>query len=173
MIQQFRSVVTLLGRFACRSWVLAGWLTVSCLFLEGGGSLFISGQRVLGQEGALKSPAGPQSGEKPTDQLKLQQTQLATQYANLEEVFMRMSEIEAATNPTRAGLLLQAAQMSKQLATQQRMLQASDLLGKGQYSRAIPEQEASRENLKKLLELFRVRIDRRGSRTSESGLRMY
>ena len=70
MIQQFRSVVTLLGRFACRSSVLAGWLTVSCLFLVGGGSLFISGQRVLGQEAAAKSPAGPQSGEKPTDQLK-------------------------------------------------------------------------------------------------------
>ena len=170
MIQQFRSVVTLLGRFACRSWVLAGWLTVSCLFLEGGGSLFISGQRVLGQEGALKSPAGPQSGEKPTDQLKLQQTQLATQYANLEEVFMRMSEIEAATNPTRAGLLLQAAQMSKQLATQQRMLQASDLLGKGQYSRAIPEQEASRENLKKLLEL--LQSENRSSRVKDERKRL-
>jgi len=170
MIQQFRSVVTLLGRSACRSSVLAGWLTVSCLLLVGGGSWVISGQRVLGQEAAAKSPAGPQSGEKPTDQLKLQQTQLATQYANLEEVFLRMSEIEAATNPTRAGLLLQAAQMSKQLATQQRMLQASDLLGKGQYSRAIPEQEASRENLKKLLEL--LQSENRSSRVKDERKRL-
>ncbi len=103
--------------------------------------------------------------EKPTDQLKQQQSQLATQYANLEEVFLRMSEIEAATNPTRAGLLMQAAQMSKQLATQQRMLQAGDLLGKGQFSRAIPEMEASKENLKKLLEL--LQSENRSSRIKD------
>jgi hypothetical protein len=126
--------------------------------------------RVLGQDSAPASPSGAQSGEKPTDQLKLQQTQLATQYANLEEVFLRMSEIEAATNPTRAGLLLQAAQMSKQLATQQRMMQASDLLGKGQYSRAIPEQEASRENLKKLLEL--LQSENRSSRVKDERKRL-
>jgi hypothetical protein len=169
MIQQYRSVVTLLGRFACCSWVLAGWLSLSCLLFDGVGQWSIVGHAVLGQDAAAKSPSGPQSGaqsgEKPTDQLKLQQTQLATQYANLEEVFLRMSEIEAATNPTRAGLLLQAAQMSKQLATQQRMLQASDLLGKGQYSRAIPEQEASRENLKKLLEL--LQSENRSSRVKD------
>ena len=103
--------------------------------------------------------------DKPTDQLKQQQSQLATQYANLEEVFLRMSEIEAATNPTRAGLLMQAAQMSKQLATQQRMLQAGDLLGKGQFSRAIPEMEASKENLKKLLEL--LQSENRSSRIKD------
>jgi hypothetical protein len=103
--------------------------------------------------------------DKPTDQLKIQQSQLATQYANLEEVFLRMSEIEAASNPTRAGLLMQAAQMSKQLATQQRMLQAGDLLGKGQFSRAIPEMEASKDNLKKLLEL--LQSENRSSRIKD------
>jgi len=174
MIQQYRSVVTLLGRFSCCSWVLAGWLSLSCLLFDGVGQWSIVGHAVLGQDAAAKSPSGAQSGaqsgEKPTDQLKLQQTQLATQYANLEEVFLRMSEIEAATNPTRAGLLLQAAQMSKQLATQQRMLQASDLLGKGQYSRAIPEQEASRENLKKLLEL--LQSENRSSRVKDERKRL-
>ncbi|MFM2216207.1 MAG: hypothetical protein RL240_525 [Planctomycetota bacterium] len=174
MIQQYRSVVTLLGRFVCCSWVLAGWLSLSCLLFDGVGQWSIVGHAVLGQDAAAKSPSGAQSGaqsgEKPTDQLKLQQTQLATQYANLEEVFLRMSEIEAATNPTRAGLLLQAAQMSKQLATQQRMMQASDLLGKGQYSRAIPEQEASRENLKKLLEL--LQSENRSSRVKDERKRL-
>ena len=174
MIQQYRSVVTLLGRFSCCCWVLAGWLSLSCLLFDGVGQWSIVGHAVLGQDAAAKSPSGPQSGaqsgEKPTDQLKLQQTQLATQYANLEEVFLRMSEIEAATNPTRAGLLLQAAQMSKQLATQQRMMQASDLLGKGQYSRAIPEQEASRENLKKLLEL--LQSENRSSRVKDERKRL-
>lgn len=89
-----------------------------------------------------------------TQELEQQQKQVAIQYSKLEEMFIRMSELEATSNPTRAGLLMQAAQLSKQLATQQRMAQASDLLGKGQFSRAIPELESSRENLKKLLELL-------------------
>ena len=112
-----------------------------------------------------KSTTDKPNTDKPTDQLKIQQSQLATQYANLEEVFLRMSEIEAASNPTRAGLLMQAAQMSKQLATQQRMLQAGDLLGKGQFSRAIPEMEASKDNLKKLLEL--LQSENRSSRIKD------
>ena len=65
-----------------------------------------------------------------------------------------MSELEAAANPTRAGLLIQAAQMSKQLATLQRLSVAGDLLSQGQFTRAIQEQEIGRENLKKLLELL-------------------
>ncbi len=105
---------------------------------------------------AVAQNAVPQGAETPNTnkELELQQKQVATQYSKLEEMFLRMSELEAASNPTRAGLLMQAAQLSKQLATQQRMVQASDLLGKGQFSRAIPELESSRENLKKLLELL-------------------
>ena len=110
---------------------------------------------------------------KPADagkELEQQQKQLATQYAKLEELFIRMSELEATTNPTRASLLMQAAQMSKQLATQQRLLQAGDLLAKGQFSRAIPEQEASRENLKKLLEL--LQSENRSSRLKDERKRL-
>jgi hypothetical protein len=103
-------------------------------------------------------------------ELEQQQKQLATQYAKLEELFIRMSELEATTNPTRASLLMQAAQMSKQLATQQRLLQAGDLLAKGQFSRAIPEQEASRENLKKLLEL--LQSENRSSRLKDERKRL-
>ena len=103
-------------------------------------------------------------------ELEQQQRQLAVQYAKLEELFLRMSELEAASNPTRSGLLMQAAQLSKQLATQQRLLQASDLLAKGQFSRAITEQEASRENLKKLLEL--LQSENRSSRLKDERKRL-
>lgn len=110
--------------------------------------------------------------EKPAEltpqELEQQQRQLANRFAKLEELFIRMSELEAASNPTRAGILMQAAQLSKQLATQQRLNIASDLLAKGQFTRAIQEQEAGRENLKKLLELLqsenkasRLRDDRK------------
>jgi hypothetical protein len=95
---------------------------------------------------------------KPTTEsvreLEQQQKQLARRFGQLEELLIRMSELEAAANPTRAGLLLQAAQMSKQLATLQRLSVAGDLLSQGKFTRAIQEQEAGRENLKKLLELL-------------------
>jgi hypothetical protein len=115
--------------------------------------------------GCLASAGRCQAPAEGVGELQKQQKALATQYANLEEIFSRMSQLEAATNPTRAALLLQAAQMSKQLATQQRMIQASELLAKGQYSRAIPEQEASRDNLKKLLEL--LQSENRSSRIKD------
>jgi len=96
--------------------------------------------------------------KKPTadrvKELEQQQKQLAQRFGKLEELFIRMSELEAAANPTRAGLLMQAAKMSKQLATLQRMSVAGDLLSQGQFTRAIQEQEAGRENLVKLLELL-------------------
>jgi hypothetical protein len=111
-----------------------------------------------------------QDASNAIEELQKEQKALATQYANLEEVFLRMSQLEGATNPTRAALLMQAAQMSKQMATQQRMSQASDLLAKGQYSRAIPEQEASRENLKKLLEL--LQSENRSSRIKDERKRL-
>ena len=111
-----------------------------------------------------------QEAKSAIEELQKEQKALATQYANLEEVFLRMSQLEGATNPTRAALLMQAAQMSKQMATQQRMSQASDLLAKGQYSRAIPEQEASRENLKKLLEL--LQSENRSSRIKDERKRL-
>lgn len=108
------------------------------------------------------------TGELTAQELEQQQRQLANRFAKLEELFIRMSELEAATNPTRAGILMQAAQLSKQLATQQRLNIAGDLLAKGQFTRAIQEQEAGRENLKKLLELLqsenkasRLRDDRK------------
>ncbi len=96
--------------------------------------------------------------KKPTiesvKELELQQKQLAQRFGKLEELFIRMSELEAAANPTRASLLMQAAQMSKQLATLQRLSVAGDMLSQGQFTRAIQEQEAGRENLRKLLELL-------------------
>ena len=84
-----------------------------------------------------------------------EQRLLAEQFGNLEELFIRLSELEGSENPTRANLLQQAAQLSKQLATQQRLSVAGDFLVKGQYTRALQEQEAARDNLKKLMELLR------------------
>ncbi len=102
--------------------------------------------------------------------LELQQKQLAQRFGNLEELFIRMSELEAANNPTRAGLLLQAAKMSKQLATLQRLSVAGDLLSQGQFTRAIQEQVSSQENLRKLLEL--LQSENRSTRLKDERTRL-
>jgi hypothetical protein len=99
--------------------------------------------------------------------LDQEQRILADRFSKLEELFIRMAELEAAANPTRASLLQQAAQLSKQLSTLQRLQSAADLLAKGQYSQAIKEQESTKDGLTKLLELLqsenrqsRIRDDR-------------
>jgi hypothetical protein len=136
-----------MNRFlSCRRPVGSGLGYLLLLCVCGGNSL------------ALAQDSKPSPEKKPTPQsvrdLEQQQKQLAQRFGKLEELFIRMSELEAAANPTRAGLLMQAAQMSKQLATLQRLSVAGDLLSQGQFTRAIQEQEAGRENLKKLLELL-------------------
>ena len=112
--------------------------------------------------------------KKPTiesvKELEQQQKQLAQRFGKLEELFIRMSELEAAANPTRAGLLMQAAKMSKQLATLQRLSVAGDLLSQGQFTRAIQEQEGGRENLKKLLEL--LQSENRSTRLRDERVRL-
>lgn len=134
------------------------------------GSLSLASAVCFGQ-GPEKKPsmsdtvATPSAAEvKALDQ---EQRVLADRFSKLEELFIRMSELEAASNPTRASLLQQAAQLSKQLSTLQRLQSAADLLAKGQYSQAIKEQESTKDGLTKLLELLqsenrqsRIRDDR-------------
>ncbi|MDZ4849923.1 MAG: hypothetical protein SGI77_11605 [Pirellulaceae bacterium] len=114
-----------------------------------------------------QSPASTDLTTGDVATLDAEQKLLADRFGKLEELFIRMSELEAAANPTRASLLQQAAQLSKQLATLQRLNLAVELLAKGQFSRALQEQESTKENLGKLLELLqsenrqsRIREDR-------------
>jgi hypothetical protein len=115
---------------------------------------------ILGLASVLTSPSWSQdaapapAGEDQRLEVAKQQRQLADRFAKLEELFLRMSELESTTNPGRAGLLQQAAKLSKELALSQRMVNASDLLDKRMLSRAIEEQKLSRESLTRLLTLL-------------------
>ncbi len=111
----------------------------------------VSGSACVGyaQDNLTPPPSAAAQSE-----LAQQQKLLAEQFAKMEELFLRMSELESSTNPSRSGLLQQAAKLSKELATLQRMSQASDLLGQKQFTRALQEQQASRDSLAKLLELL-------------------
>ncbi|MFO0923868.1 MAG: hypothetical protein U0905_15410 [Pirellulales bacterium] len=103
------------------------------------------------QETQAQDGAVPKSS---IEELTSQQRLLANRFSKLEELFLRMSELESSTNPARSALLLQAAKLSKEQAMVQRLNTASELLTKKQFTRAIEEQQASMESLKKLLDLL-------------------
>lgn len=103
---------------------------------------------------AIGQTPKPTTKSAEAESLETKQRQLVQRFQKLEELFLRMSELEAVSNPTHAGLLMQAAQLSKQLGTRQRLNNAGDLIARGQISKAIQEQESAHENLKKLLELL-------------------
>ncbi len=91
---------------------------------------------------------------KPEDPLAKSQKQLAEQLEKLETLLLRSADIESVDNPTRAALLQQAAQLSKQTQLSTLLDKASQNLNSNQYSEAIEQQKASREALKRLLELL-------------------
>jgi hypothetical protein len=103
---------------------------------------------------AQSVPTDPPAGDSSLKSLIDQQRQLADRFTKMEELFLRMSELESTTNPERSGLLLRAAKLSKELATGQRLKSAGELLEKKQLQRALEEQLASAEDLGKLLQLL-------------------
>ena len=121
---------------------------------------------------AQSNPSNPPAKTAASEaaDLERKQKELTLKLQKLEDTFLRMSELEAASNPTHAGLLMQAAQLSKQLGTRQRLFNASEMLAKGQLSKAIQEQESAQESLKKLLEL--LQSENRSSRVREERARL-
>lgn len=91
---------------------------------------------------------------KTEDPLAKSQKQLAEQLEKLEALLLRSADIESVDNPTRAALLQQAAQLSKQTQLSSLLDKASQNLNSNQFSEAIEQQKASREALKRLLELL-------------------
>ena len=90
----------------------------------------------------------------PDEKLAQEQQQLAAKFRHLEEVLLRMAELNAATDPGRAALLKKAVAQSREklIGTQFDTLVA--LLGKGQLSRAIENQDPLDKDLRALLELL-------------------
>ncbi len=73
---------------------------------------------------------------------------MAGRFARLEDLLLRSAELESAENPTRAALLQQAVQLSKQAQLSDLLAKAASNLEKRQFSEAIEQQKTSRENLK-------------------------
>src|SRR5262245_47527140 len=71
------------------------------------------------QDAAPPTPAKTASAGGPTtgDELALDQGQVADKYKRLEELMMKMAELEGAGNPKRAALLTRAVEQSKERLT--------------------------------------------------------
>ncbi len=88
-------------------------------------------------------------------ELKSKATRIAASYEQLEQLILRMAEIEALTNPQRAALLKRAAQQSAERRTKKQLeTTVSLLLPPGKLKRAIDEQERGLANMVSLLELL-------------------
>ncbi|MEZ6081832.1 MAG: hypothetical protein R3C56_41010 [Pirellulaceae bacterium] len=104
------------------------------------------------------TPASEQSSPAKTEAtappLVSEQKSVAERFSRLEILLLRSADLEAGENPTRAALLQQAVQLSKQAELTELLADAAARLEQGQYSEAIEKQKLSRESLKRLLELL-------------------
>ncbi len=88
------------------------------------------------------------------DELALAQSRVADKYAKLEQLMLKMAELEGASNPKRAALLTRAVEQSKERLTKTQLETLVKLLGQKQLKRAIDGQATVQTDLKALLELL-------------------
>jgi hypothetical protein len=91
----------------------------------------------------------------PGAALAVEQGRVADKYARLEKLMIRMSEIEAATNPQRAALLRRAVRQSSERLTRQHLNTITQFLAPpAKLKRALDEQEQVLEDMNSLLQLL-------------------
>ncbi|MCC6508515.1 MAG: hypothetical protein IT423_05375 [Pirellulaceae bacterium] len=120
-------------------------------------SLLVIGYGLPAQFNQAQDPSAPaltSPAEAPANPLASEQEQLAKRFQRLEALLLKSSEIESASNPTRAALLQQAAQLGKQAQLAELLTRAAKSLEKNQFSQAAEDQKVSRDSLKRLLELL-------------------
>src|SRR5262245_66453302 len=99
---------------------------------------------------AIPAPSGPTAA----DELALDQSHIADKYAKLEQLMLKMSELEGLTNPKRAQLLTRAVEQSKDRLTKTQLESLVKLLNQQQLKRALDGQTVVQTDLKALLELL-------------------
>src|SRR5262249_28935385 len=102
-------------------------------------------------------PAGPPaapSGPAAADELALEESRIADKYAKLEQLMLKMAELEGLSNPKRAQLLTRAVGQSKDRLTKTQLETVVKLLNQKQLKRALDGQTSVQSDLKALLELL-------------------
>ncbi|MEX0824557.1 MAG: hypothetical protein WD119_00240, partial [Pirellulaceae bacterium] len=86
--------------------------------------------------------------------LAARQKQVAERFQRLEQLLLRLAEVEATENPERSALLRRAAKQSRDSFILDRLSAASEALIGSQYQKAIDAQQSANENLAALLKLL-------------------
>jgi len=111
---------------------------------------------------AQPKPKMPSAAEKPAkateagaaDKLSLEQQRIADKYKHLEDVLLRMAELNAATDPRRAALLKKAVAQSKDKLIAIQLDRLVEILGKDQLSKALENEKEVDQDLRAILELL-------------------
>lgn len=103
---------------------------------------------------SVDAKTAKEPGAGSADKLSVEQRRIAEKYKHLEEVLLRMAELNAAGDPRRAALLRKAVAQSKEQLIGVRLETLVGLLGKDQLSRALENQTQVDQDLYALLELL-------------------
>ncbi|WP_442506412.1 hypothetical protein SH528x_005255 [Novipirellula sp. SH528] len=82
------------------------------------------------------------------------QTGVASRYERLEELLLRLAEMEAAENPERAALLRRAARQSRDQFVLSQLRDATDALENQRFQEAVDKQKGAADGLQGLLQLL-------------------
>ncbi len=117
-----------------------------CLLLGAGSGLLVpSGQMSTG--GWLQTAAADES-------LAVRQSAVAKRFQKLEELLLRLADVEAAENPERSALLRRAARQASDRFVLDRLRNAGESIRSQEFQDAIDRQEEANEELQSLLKLL-------------------
>ncbi|TWT93162.1 hypothetical protein [Neorhodopirellula pilleata] len=104
----------------------------------------------------VTSASAAQSGtDAPAeDPLVARQSSVAQRYARLEELLLRLADVESRENPERAALLKRVAKQSREKFVLEKLQGAGTLIAKGQLSQALEDQKTATTDLQSLLKLL-------------------
>jgi hypothetical protein len=85
-------------------------------------------------------PAAPSAGPTSADEIALEQSRVADKYAKLEQLMLKMAELEGLSNPKRAQLLTRAVGQSKERLTKTQLETIVKALNQKQLKKAADQQ---------------------------------
>ena len=86
--------------------------------------------------------------------LASRQSSVATRYERLEELLLRLADMEASENPERSALLRRVAKQSRERFVLEKLRGAGKMIGDGQLSKAMTDQKSATEELQSILKLL-------------------
>jgi hypothetical protein len=129
------------------------------------------------KDGAKAKADAASAAKKPeptaAERLAMREGLIADKYKHLEEVLLRMAELNAVNDPRRAALLKKAVAQSKEELIGVRFERLVELLGKDQLSRALENESDLDQDLRALLDLLMSENREKTIKDAKARLREY